>query len=136
MFYKGNEPKYMTAGAAGADLICNETMTIGEKVALVPTGTYVEIPDGYFGCLLPRSSTCIKHGLVLANSMGVIDSDYRGEIKCAFKNLTDSPVTIQKGERIAQLIILKFERLQYVNGDLTETDRGEGGFGHTDTINK
>jgi len=132
---KGVAPKYMSAGAAGMDLACFVDTVIepGQEV-LVPTGTKVAIPKGYFGMLVPRSSTCRKKSLELTNGVGIIVEDYRGELMFSYRNIGSEPVRIDAGERIGQLVILP-----YVKADLvlveepTDTERGSGGFGSTGT---
>lgn len=131
--FVGTEPKYMSAGAAGADLESKWVGDIkpGEQV-MVPTGTMMSIPEGYFGMLAPRSSLCNKGGLRLVNSVGIIDSDYRGEIMFCYKNDGEGTVHIKYGERIGQVIIMPFVKATFTSVEsLDETVRGEGGFGHT-----
>ena len=128
-------PAYATAGAAGLDLKAAVTAPLilppGERGA-VPTGLKMEIPAGFEGCVRPRSGLAAKHGLTLTNSPGTIDSDYRGEVKVLLINLGKEPVTIQRGERIAQLLVSPVSHVQVVKVDqVNETVRGEGGFGHT-----
>lgn len=122
-----------SALAAGRDLTADETVTIPVGgMRMVSTGISVAIPPGMFGLLVPRSSMGVKHRLGLANTVGVIDADYRGEIKAALVNNGDKPVTIERGTRIVQLIIQRFECMSWVQvGELPTTDRGEGGFGST-----
>ena len=100
--------------------------------ALIPTGLYIELPDGYEAQVRPRSGLALKKGVTVLNSPGTIDSDYRGEIKVIMINLSNDTTVINTGERIAQLIISKFEKVVFKEVDaLNETERGEGGFGHT-----
>lgn len=124
-------PQRGTALAAGADLYCLEAFTLepGER-KLVPTGLAVEIPPGFYGRVAPRSGLAVKHGIdVLA---GVIDADYRAEVKVPLINFGRNPVCINAGERIAQLIIEQAAMCDYVWAeDLSDTERGEGGFGST-----
>ena len=131
--FKGTEPQYMTTGAAGADIEASKEVTIHRfSQAMVSTGLSVEIPEGFYGLLLPRSSICNKKGLRLANSAGVIDSDYRGEVKFCYRNDTEYDVVIEAGERIGQIIISPCIKAKFVNvEDLSGTIRGEGGFGST-----
>lgn len=128
-------PKYATDGSAGFDLYCNnEEPIIAKKNELVeiPTGMRVAIPVGYFAAIYPRSSAGIKHRIKLANTVGVIDSDYRGEIKLFFVNESDKEVVINKGDRLAQMIIQPYVKVDLeVVDSLDETDRGEGGIGST-----
>jgi dUTP pyrophosphatase len=99
---------------------------------LVPTGLFLSIPKGYEGQIRGRSGLALKHGITLANGIGTIDSDYRGEIKIILINLGKEPFTINNGDRIAQLVLIKHEWIDFdLVGSLDETDRGEGGFGHT-----
>lgn len=99
---------------------------------MIPTGIACDFPKGYFGMMFPRSSVGTKRGLVLANTSGIIDNDYRNEIIMAFKNTGDGGRLIQHGERLAQLILLPYVTYNIVETDtLTETERGEGGFGST-----
>lgn len=131
----GFEPKYATKGAAGFDLFCNNDEVIVAKpgqVVSVPTGLKMEIPEGYFGAVYPRSSAGIKSRIKLANTTGIIDSDYRGEIILFFVNEGSDELEINKGDRLAQMIIQPYERvcIKIVN-ELEETERGEGGIGST-----
>lgn len=128
-------PKYGTEFAAGADLYaCMEdakTINPGETY-LVKTGIAVAIPEGYVGLIYARSGLASKKGLAPANKVGVIDSDYRGEIMVALHNHSNSPQEIEADERVAQMVIAPFMQAQYeVTEELDETDRGEGGFGST-----
>lgn len=128
-------PNYQTAGAAGMDICAflDENMVVKAKATvLVPTGLYIALPLGYEAQLRPRSGLALKQGITLPNSPATIDSDYRGEIKIILMNLSDTPFEIKSGDRIAQMIIAKYEQLQWNAVDtLDETQRGEGGFGHT-----
>lgn len=125
-------PAYAYAGDAGMDLYANENVTLmpNERRA-IPTGLAVAIPEGYAGFLLPRSGMALMKGLSLANTPGLIDSHYRGEIKIAAINLDNEQVIhIGKGERIAQLVIMKVPFVKLVETkELDDTDRGTGGFG-------
>jgi len=124
-------PQYATEDSAGADLFCNELVVLkpGDK-KLVGTGIAVEIPVGFFGMLLPRSGTG-KLDVMLANTVGIIDSDYRGEIKLFLKNNnTDDIVTISKMDQVCQLIVLPFLPCRFLpTNKLSETIRGDNGFG-------
>jgi dUTP pyrophosphatase len=101
---------------------------------LIPTGLSIELPMGYEAQVRPRSGLALKRGLTMLNSPGTIDSDYRGEIGCIVVNLSNEPQTIDPGERIAQLVVARHERVEWVLVDaLGETDRGSGGFGSTQT---
>ncbi len=128
-------PEYKTEGASGMDLLSSNEEDIllrPMERALVPTGLYMEIPEGYEGQVRARSGLAIKHGLTLINSVGTIDSDYRGEIKIPIVNLSTEDYTIQSGERIAQIIIAKYEKVSVVEVDeISESGRGTGGFGST-----
>jgi len=128
-------PARQTAGAAGLDLSAGvaEPLTLAPgQIALVPTGWAVAIPEGHEGQIRPRSGLALKKGLTLVNTPGTIDSDYRGEIQLPMINLGSEPVTIRRGERVAQMIIAKVEcpEIELVE-ELTETRRGSGGFGST-----
>jgi dUTP pyrophosphatase len=128
-------PAYHSAGAAGIDLLADiersVTLAMLERCA-VPTGIAVEIPAGFEGQVRPRSGRALREGLTLLNTPGTVDSDYRGEIQVIMVNLGREPVTIERGERIAQLVIVPVARTTLVEVDeLTDTFRGGGGFGHT-----
>ena len=128
-------PSYATEGSAGMDLRANlqEPITLQSlERFLIPTGLFIELPDGYEAQIRPRSGLAAKQGLTCLNSPGTIDSDYRGEIKVILVNLSKEPQTIQTGERIAQMVIGKVEKAALVLVDgLNDTQRGHGGFGHT-----
>jgi dUTP pyrophosphatase len=128
-------PEYETTGSAGVDLraqLQEPVMLKPLQRALIPTGLYIELPDGYEAQVRPRSGLALKKGVTVLNSPGTIDSDYRGEIKVIMINLSNETTVINTGERIAQLIVAKFEKVQFKEVDeLNETERGEGGFGHT-----
>ncbi len=128
------KPMYMTEGSAGMDVRANikEPITLGslERV-LVPTGIKMEIPMGYEVQVRPRSGLALKHGISMANTPGTIDSDYRGEIGVIMINLSKENFVINPGERIAQLVLGKVYQMDLVEGELSVTERGEGGFGHT-----
>ncbi|MBF4691779.1 dUTP diphosphatase [Fusibacter ferrireducens] len=128
-------PSYQTLGSSGMDLLSNnETEIIVNPMerTLVPTGIYLEIPVGYEGQVRARSGLSIKNGITLVNCVGTIDSDYRGELRVPIINLGSEPFKIVKGDRIAQLIITKYERISWDQVDsVDETDRGSGGFGST-----
>lgn len=128
------KPVYMTEGSAGMDVRANikEPITLGslERV-LVPTGIKMEIPMGYEVQVRPRSGLALKHGISMANTPGTIDSDYRGEIGVIMINLSKEDFVINPGERIAQLVLGKVYQMDLVEGELSVTERGEGGFGHT-----
>lgn len=129
------KPEYKTDGSAGVDLYANIKETIVLKPferVLVPTGIYLSIPVGYEGQVRARSGLALKHGITLANGIGTIDSDYRGEVKVILINLGNEDFKINKGDRIAQLVFLKYENIKLIEvQSLDETLRGDGGFGHT-----
>ena len=128
-------PAYASDGSAGADLCAavDEELIIrpGERAA-VPTGLVLEIPDGHEGQVRPRSGLAIRAGLTIVNAPGTIDSDYRGELKVLMINLGSDPVSINRGERIAQLLIAPVTRASFVESEaLSLSERGDGGFGST-----
>ena len=128
-------PEYATALSAGLDLKANitEPVTLNplERV-LVPTGLFIALPEGTEAQVRPRSGLAAKHGITVLNSPGTIDADYRGEIKVILVNLSNEPFVINPGERIAQMVVARFERAQWVEvQELDSTERGEGGFGST-----
>lgn len=128
-------PSYETSGSAGLDLRANLSDAVMLKPLerkLIPTGLFIELPKGYEAQVRPRSGLAIKKGLTLLNTPGTIDSDYRGEIKIIVVNLSNEEHAIENGERIAQLIIAKYERIEWEESpELEITERGAGGFGHT-----
>ena len=130
-------PEYATTGAAGMDLHASIDAPIVLKSlerTLVATGLFMEIPLGYEAQIRPRSGLAFKNGLTILNSPGTIDADYRGEIKVILVNLSNDDFTINDGERVAQMVIAKHEQSEWVEvEELVETDRGDGGFGHTGT---
>lgn len=131
----GQLPAYETEGSAGMDLrACLEEAVVlnpGER-GLVPTGLFIELPQGFEAQVRARSGLAVKHGIGLVNGVGTIDSDYRGEIKVPMINWGKEPFCIENGERIAQMVVAKYERVEWEAADcLSETDRGAGGFGHT-----
>ncbi len=128
-------PVYETEGSAGMDLRANLSEDVILKPlerALIPTGLRIELPLGYEAQVRPRSGLAAKHGITVLNTPGTIDADYRGEIKVILVNLSNENFTIKHGERVAQMIIAKHETVTLVAVDeLSQTTRGEGGFGHT-----
>ena len=128
-------PHYMTPNCSGMDLCAavksEQVIEIG-TITVIPTGIALALPDGYEAQVRPRSGLAFKHGITIINSPGTIDADYRGEIKVALINLGTRPYVVRRADRIAQLVIQKVyqARLIVVNA-LEETERNEGGFGHT-----
>lgn len=131
----GQTPSYETVGSAGMDLRANvkESIVLNPmERKLIPTGLYIALPNGYEAQVRARSGLAIKNGITLINAIGTIDSDYRGEIKVPLVNLGSEPFEIKDKDRIAQLIVAKYETVEWDIVDaLDETDRGSGGFGHT-----
>lgn len=128
-------PAYETEASAGMDLRANiEDPVVLQPLgrALIPTGLFISLPDGYEAQIRPRSGLAAKYGVTVLNSPGTIDADYRGEIKVILVNLSNEPFTIEDGERVCQMVIAKHERVEWQCVDvLDETERGEGGFGST-----
>ncbi len=128
-------PEYATAGSSGMDLRANldksQTLQPFERV-LIPTGLFIELPDGYEGQIRPRSGLAIKQGITCLNTPGTIDADYRGEIKIILINLSQEEQVIQHSDRIAQMVFQKVEKGIWIEADQLElTNRNAGGFGHT-----
>ena len=128
-------PSYQTDGSAGMDLYANIHEDIEIKALqriLVPTGIFISLPVGIEAQIRPRSGLAVKHGITCLNTPGTIDSDYRGEIKVILINLSNESHTIKNGDRIAQMVISKYEKISWdVVNELTETSRGKDGFGST-----
>jgi len=128
-------PRYITAQSAGMDICAaldDELELSPGQIHLVPTGFAMALPDGFEAQIRPRSGLAVKHGLAIINAPGTIDADYRGEVKIALINLGSEPVTLQRGDRIAQMVIQQvFQARVNVVAKLDETDRSAGGFGHT-----
>ena len=128
-------PKYQTELSAGMDISANlaESITIKPlERKLIPTGLFLEIPEGFEAQIRPRSGLAIKNGITVLNAPGTIDADYRGEIGVILVNLSAEDFTINSGDRIAQMVIAKYETAEWQNADaLNETARGAGGFGST-----
>lgn len=128
-------PRYESADAAGMDIRCNisEAVTLQPlERTLLPTGLYIELPQGYEAQIRPRSGLALKRGLTVLNTPGTIDADYRGEVKIILINLSQEPQTIEPGERICQMVIARHEQPEVVEvQELSATERGEGGFGHS-----
>ena len=128
-------PTYTTQGSSGMDLrafLDNSEVLDPMQIIAITTGSFIELPLGYEGQVRPRSGLALKQGLTVLNTPGTIDSDYRGEIKVILINLSGQQQEIKPGERIAQLVVQKVDRVQLKLVDkLQESERGEGGFGHT-----
>ena len=128
-------PDYATIASAGMDLrayIEHYFVIKPMERKLVPTGLFIELPIGYEAQIRPRSGMAFKNGVTVLNSPGTIDADYRGEIKVLLINSSNSDFIVHTGERIAQMVIAKHERVEWeLTKELNQTDRGEGGFGHT-----
>ncbi|MDB5121006.1 MAG: dUTP pyrophosphatase [Sphingobacteriales bacterium] len=128
-------PSYETIASAGMDLRADVTETIILKPLerlLIPTGLFIELPIGYEAQIRPRSGLAFKHGITILNSPGTIDADYRGEVKILLINLSSADFEINNGDRVAQMIVAKHEKVDWEKVEiLTETVRGEGGYGHT-----
>lgn len=128
-------PTYATELSAGMDLRANidESITLNPmERRIIPTGLYIALPPGYEAQVRPRSGLAFKHGITVLNSPGTIDADYRGEIGVLLVNLSTEPFVITEGERIAQMVIARHEQGQFeVVEELDQTERGEGGYGHT-----
>ena len=132
----GNDlPCYATELSAGMDVradIAESVVLEPLQRAMIPTGLFVELPEGYELQVRPRSGLAAKHGITVLNSPGTVDADYRGEIKVVLVNLSSEPFEIKRGERIAQMVVARHERVEWCSVEsLSETLRGEGGFGST-----
>ncbi|NSW45909.1 MAG: dUTP diphosphatase [Bacteroidales bacterium] len=132
---KHPNPEYSTSLSAGMDLRANIDKSIILKPlerALIPTGLFIELPEGFEAQIRPRSGLALKKGITVLNTPGTIDADYRGEIGVILINLSNEEFVVNDGDRICQMIISKHETIQWQNVEfLQETVRGEGGFGHT-----
>lgn len=131
-------PAYATPGSAGMDVCAflpDGAVTLGPlERALIPTGLYMQLPHGYECQIRPRSGLAIKHGISLVNTPGTVDSDYRGEIGVIVVNLSNEPFTIADGERVCQMVITRYTRVDWESTDrIDQTERGDGAFGHTGT---
>lgn len=128
-------PDYETPNSAGLDLranLENEVMLRSGERTLIPTGLFIELPEGFEAQIRPRSGLAVKHGITVLNSPGTIDSDYRGEIKVILVNLSNEDFVIKNGERICQMVVSKYEKISWKIADaIDSTIRGTGGFGHT-----
>jgi len=135
---KNSLPAYETAHAAGMDLRADVETTVVLKPMerkLIPTGLYIELPEGFEAQIRPRSGLAFKHGIGIVNSPGTIDADYRGEIKVLLINFSPDDFEINTGDRIAQMVVAKHERVDWEQVEvLNETQRGEGGYGHTGKV--
>lgn len=128
-------PTYATTQSAGMDLRANLTEPVVLKPMerrLIPTGLHIALPDGYEAQVRPRSGLALKHGITVLNAPGTVDADYRGEIGVVLINLSDTDFVINDGERIAQMVIARYEKVDFIEVEtLDETERGTGGYGHT-----
>ena len=128
-------PRYMSSGSAGMDLyaaVDKNTEILPGGFGLIPTGIHLQLPDGYEGQVRPRSGLAAKYGVTVLNTPGTIDSDYKGEVKVILINLGSEPFVIKRGDRIAQLVISRYEKVELVPTEcLDDSERGAGGFGHT-----
>jgi len=128
-------PAYATSQSAGMDLRANieepiELQPLERR--LIPTGLFMALPDGYEAQVRPRSGLALKHGITVLNTPGTIDADYRGEVGVIIVNLSNTPFTIEPGERVAQMVIAKYEQAALEEVEvLDETERGAGGYGHS-----
>ena len=134
--YKGEgELTYATTQSAGLDLRANNDEPIELKPLerrLIPTGLFIALPVGYEAQIRPRSGLALKKGITVFNSPGTVDADYRGEVGVILINMSNEPFVVEKGERIAQMVIARHEQAELVYVDtLDETERGDGGYGHT-----
>lgn len=128
-------PHYATDLSAGMDLRANleaaKVLQPGER-ALIPTGIFMELPGGYEAQVRPRSGLALKHGVTVLNAPGTVDADYRGEVGVILVNLGQTAFTVEDGERVAQLVVAPYSRVEWTEThELNETDRGAGGFGST-----
>ena len=128
-------PKYQTKQSAGVDLcafLSSDLVLKPNDRRLIGTGLHIALPDGYEAQIRSRSGLAFKHGITIINSPGTIDADYRGEIKIALINHSNEDFVIKNGDRIAQMVISKYEQISFsLTESLDETERGEGGYGHT-----
>ena len=128
-------PAYQTKQAAGVDLCAfleEDVVLKPMERKLIGTGLYMALPDGFEAMIRPRSGMAFKHGITVINTPGTIDADYRGEIKIALINLSNEAFTIKNGDRVAQMVVNKYEQVAFkVSDSLDETERGAGGYGHT-----
>lgn len=132
---KNDLPKYSTPSAAGMDLRANlqEPVTLNPlERKLIPTGIFIELPEGYECQIRPRSGLALKHGITVLNTPGTIDADYRGEIGVILVNLSNEPFVVNDGERICQMVVARHATVAWTEAEvLSDSERGAGGFGHT-----
>jgi dUTP pyrophosphatase len=130
-------PEYATEGAAGMDIsaaVGSDVLLAPLETKLIPTGFSIELPNGYEAQIRPRSGLALKHQIGILNSPGTIDSDYRGEVKILLTNFGKEPFVVKRGDRIAQMVIHRYTRVEWEKVDqINTTSRGSGGFGHTGT---
>ncbi|WP_299703525.1 dUTP diphosphatase [uncultured Pontibacter sp.] len=130
-------PSYQTEHSAGMDLRANLEAPVTLKPlqrALIPTGLFIALPEGHEAQIRPRSGLAYKYGISIVNSPGTIDADYRGEIKVLLVNLSDQDFVVEDGERVAQMVVARYERVEWSEAEaLTDTERGAGGYGSTGT---
>ncbi len=128
-------PEYATSSSAGMDLRANIEEAVVLKPlqrSLIPTGIYIQLPEGYEAQIRPRSGLAIKHGISIVNAPGTIDADYRGEIRVVLVNLSNEDFVVNDGDRVCQMVISQYTRVEWERVEvLDETERGAGGFGHT-----
>jgi len=128
-------PRYMTEGSAGMDVcanVCGEVVIAPSETAMIPTGIKISMPLEYEAQIRPRSGLAAKHGVTVLNAPGTVDSDFRGEISVILINHGKCDFAVKRGDRIAQMVINKIERIEWeVVSDLDDTTRGSGGYGHT-----
>ena len=128
-------PEYATSSSAGMDLKANTTepIVLGPlERQMIPTGLYIALPEGYEAQVRPRSGLAAKYGVTVCNTPGTVDADYTGEVKVSLINLSNDTFVVQPGERIAQMVIARYEKITWNEvAELDETERGEGGFGST-----
>jgi dUTP pyrophosphatase len=131
-------PEYATPLSAGLDLRANleaDILLEPGKTALIPTGLFIELPDGYEAQIRPRSGLAFKHGITVLNSPGTVDADYRGEIKVLLINHSQEAFAIANGERIAQMVVAAYQQISWIPSEvLSDTERGAGGYGSTGKI--
>jgi dUTP pyrophosphatase len=129
-------PSYATVGSAGMDLRANlpdfSLTLMPMEQQIIPTGLYMELPEGTFGMITPRSGLAAKYSISITNSPGIIDETYRGQIQIILINLGENPFVVNHGDRIAQMLLMKYENMDFeIVEELNTTERNDGGFGHT-----